>query len=119
MESFVIILICSCLIIIFWRSGSANYAIGTSPVLVPPFFQFIGYPVWKILETAAIVLPNYVVYAGLNLFGLAMASFMIAIFATKFKQKKNRNLYIASLGLYCFILTGIFINYHIQKYLIF
>ena len=117
-ESIVIFSICFSIIVIFWRSGNVEYAFAATPVLVIPVSQITGYFLWKILETISVEVPNHIVYMGSNLLGLAIASFMIALFSTKFKQKKNRNLYIVSLGLYCLVLTGIFLNYHIQKYIL-
>ena len=114
-ESLVIIIICICIIYIFIRSGNANYAIAATPVMAVPFFQILAYPLRKVLQSIWVNIPDYVIFLGFNLVGLAVASFMIALFSFKFQQKRNKNMYIFSVGVYSLILTGVFISYHIGK----
>lgn len=116
-ESIVIIIICICIFYIFVRSGNANYAIASTPVMVVPFFQLAAFPLRRVLQSIWGNLPDHVIFLGFNLVGLAVASFMIALFSFKFQQKRNKNMYIFSLGVYSLILTGVFISYHIGKFL--
>lgn len=108
-ESVAIIAVLLCIIVVFVRSGHADYAISILPILMVPATHIAGLPLAQLLQKTVLVSQLYVARCFIDIIGLAVCCLLIAIFSVKIKNGKNKKLYIALCSLYCVALTCVYV----------
>ena len=110
-ESIAILGILLCIIVVFVRSGHADYAISVTPILLVPAAQLLGVPVARLLYSLY-GWPPYLVRCFVDVGGLAVACVLAAFFSLRIPSKKNKQLYLIITTLYCAALVCVYI-YHL------
>lgn len=108
-ESVAIIAILLCIIVVFVRSGHADYAISIIPILIVPAAHIAGLPLAQLLQKTILVSQLYVARCFIDIIGLAIACLLIVVFSVKIKSTKNKKLYISLCSLYCMALTCVYV----------
>lgn len=117
-ESVAILSICCCIIVSFVKSGNADYAVATLPVACVPAAHLLAFPLEGLTKMLLPQVSKYILLLGFDLVGLAVSCFLIALFSGKIHSKKNKRIYVALLGTYCIVLTAIFVNHIVLKYVL-
>lgn len=114
-ESVAIFGITVCILIVFVRSGNADYAIATLPLLIMPAANVLGWPVASLVNNMMPGNQLYLVRCFVDVLGVAIACGLIVLFSGKVKAKKKKQLYIGMCSLYCIVLTCVFIYNALPK----
>ena len=79
-ESVAIIAILLCIVVVFVRSGHADYAISIIPILIVPATHIAGLPLAQLLQKTVLVSQLYVTRCFIDIIGLAIACLLIVIY---------------------------------------
>ena len=110
-ESVAILGVTVCILAIFVRSGNADYAVATLPILIVPAANLLGFPIARLLNT---VIPGdqvYLLRSFIDVVGVAIVCALVVLFSAKIKSPKKKKLYVSMCCLYSILLTCVFI-YH-------
>ena len=101
-----------CLIIVFLRSGHADYALSVLPILLVPAAYLIAIPFADWLFAADNISPAFV-RTVITVGGFILFVILLTLFSRRIKAHKNRSLYWGLCFLYCTVLLGIYL-YHLS-----
>jgi len=108
-ESVAILGITVCILAVFVRSGNADYALATLPLLVVPAANLLGWPIAKLVNHMMAGNQVALVRGFVGLAGVAVACVLIVLLSGKIKVKKNKRLYIWMCSFYCVVLGCVFL----------
>lgn len=115
-ESIAIFGITVCILTIFVRSGNADYAAATLPILIVPAANLLGFPIAGLLNH---IIPGNQVYllrSFVDVVGVAIACALVVLFSAKIKSPKKKKLYIGMCCLYSILLTCVFIYHTLPRF---
>ena len=115
MESVAILGITLCILAVFVRSGNADYALATMPLLIVPAANLLGWPVAKLVNSMMHGNQVLLVRGFIDLAGVAVACALIILFSGKVKAKKQTRLYIWMCSFYSVVLSCVFLYNMLPK----
>ena len=109
-ESLSVLIILLVMFILFLRAHRKAYAFSTQPLAYVPLIMLLGYPIATFLAGLFPVQASYL-HIALILLALIVACVSFGLMTHHFRSRKIRALYVASCGLFTFILTLVFVFY--------
>lgn len=106
--SVAILAILCCLIVVFLRSGHADYAVSVVPILLVPAAHLAGIPLTRLVLDFYPCRP-FLVRVFTDVVGLAVACLLIAVFSRKIPTPKNKKLYLVLCTCYCVLLAFVYL----------
>lgn len=109
-ESVAILGITLCILVVFVRSGNADYAVAATPLLIVPAVNLVGVLAARLGGGAPVWGDQFfLIRCFLDVAGVAVACGLIVLFSGKVKNRRKKGLYVGICSAYCILLTCAYI----------